>query len=252
MSRYAAIDIGSNSIRLLAAEANPSEPVRILAADRQVARLGTSVFRDGRVSQSAMDFACQVLERMAEEYRKLDVLAVRAVGTSALRDASNRAEFLERASKVLGSPVEVISGLEEARLVHLGVQMRWPQPKQRVLMMDIGGGSAQLVLSDEGHMVEAFSKPLGALRLTELFLRSDPPDAKELARMQKYIQERIAGPVARFGPVKVDRLIATSSTAAAAVCAVNRVRRSKRDEADRLTTTARQVRQLFTEVSTRD
>jgi exopolyphosphatase/guanosine-5'-triphosphate,3'-diphosphate pyrophosphatase len=252
MSRYAAIDIGSNSIRMLAAEANPSEPVRTLAADRQVARLGTSVFRDGRLTQSAMDLACQILERMAGEYRKLDVLAVRAVGTSALRDASNRAEFLERASAILGSPVEVISGLEEARLVHLGVQMRWPQSKQRVLVMDIGGGSAQLVLSDEGRMVEAFSKPLGALRLTELFLRSDPADPRELARMRKYIQERIAGPVARFGPVKVDRMIATSSTAAAVICAVNHVRRSRREQADRLPATAPQIRQLFRDASARD
>jgi len=252
MSRYAAIDIGSNSIRILAAEANPSEPVRTLFAERQVARLGAGVFRDGRLSPASMDFACQILERMAAEYRKLNVLAVRAVGTSALRDATNRAEFLERASAILGTPVEVISGLEEARLVHLGVQMRWPQPKQRVLVMDIGGGSAQLILSDEGRMVEAFSKPLGALRLTEMFLRSDPADARELGRMQKYIQERIAGPVARFGPVKVDRMIATSSTAAAVVCAVNHVRRSRREQADRLPATAPQIRQLFRDAGARD
>jgi exopolyphosphatase/guanosine-5'-triphosphate,3'-diphosphate pyrophosphatase len=119
-------------------------------------------------------------------------------------------------------------------------------------MMDIGGGSAQLVLSDEGRMVEAFSKPLGALRLTELFLRSDPPDPRELGRMQRYIQERIAGPVARFGPVKVDRMIATSSTAAAVVCAVNHVRRSRREQADRLPATAPQIRQLFRDSSSKD
>ena len=139
---------------------------------------------------------------MAEQYRKLDVLAVRAVGTAALRDASNRDEFLARASAIIGHPVEVISGLEEARLIHLGVQSAWPHPKQRVLMMDIGGGSAELILSEGGQLVEAFSKPLGAVRLTEMFLKSDPPNPRELARMQKYIQERIAGPVARFGTAR--------------------------------------------------
>jgi exopolyphosphatase/guanosine-5'-triphosphate,3'-diphosphate pyrophosphatase len=100
--------------------------------------------------------------------------------------------------------------------------------------------------------VEAFSKPLGALRLTEVFLKSDPPSERELARMRKYIQERIAGPVARFGTAPIGRMIATSATAAAAVCAVNHVRRSRRDRADRLQATAPQLRQLFREVSSRD
>ena len=189
---------------------------------------------------------------MAEQYRKLDVMGVRAVGTAALRDASNRDEFLARAAAIIGHPVEVISGLEEARLIHLGVQSVWPHPKQRVLMMDIGGGSAELILSEGGRLVEAFSKPLGALRLTEVFLKSDPPNPRELARMQKYIQERIAGPVARFGASRVDRMIATSATAAAAVCAVNHVRRSRRDRADRLQATGPQLRQLFRDVSSRD
>src|SRR4029077_5336225 len=92
-----------------------------------------------------MELACQVLTRMAEQYRKLDVMGVRAVGTAALRDASNRDEFLARAAALLRRPVEVISGLEEARLIHLGVQSVWPHPKHRVLMMDVGGGSAGMI-----------------------------------------------------------------------------------------------------------
>lgn len=250
MSRYAAIDIGSNSIRLLAAEVVSGEPPRVLAADRQVVRLGSSVFREGRLSGSAMDAACGVLSRMAEAYRRHDVVAVRAVGTAALRDASNHTEFRERAAAILGTPVEVISGLEEARLIHLGVQAQWPHPKQRVMILDIGGGSAELILSHEGRMTEAFSKPLGAVRLTEMFLHGDPPDPRELARMRKYIQERLAGPVERLGAQKVDRLIATSSTAAAAVCAVNNIRRSSRDQADRMQATSPQIRQLFADIST--
>ena len=257
MSRYAAIDIGSNSIRMLAAEVSshpsaPAQTMQVLAADRQVVRLGRTVFREGKLAASEMELACQVLTRMAEQYRKLDVMGVRAVGTAALRDASNRDEFLARAAAIIGHPVEVISGLEEARLIHLGVQSVWPHPKQRVLMMDIGGGSAELILSEGGRLVEAFSKPLGALRLTEVFLKSDPPNPRELARMQKYIQERIAGPVARFAAAHVDRMIATSATAAAAVCAVNHVRRSRRDRADRLQATGPQLRQLFRDVSSRD
>jgi exopolyphosphatase/guanosine-5'-triphosphate,3'-diphosphate pyrophosphatase len=252
MSRYAAIDIGSNSIRLLAAEVNPGRPMEMLAAQRQVVRLGTSVFREGRLSESETNLACGVLSEMAGTYRKLDVLAVRAVGTAALRDASNRADFLGRASEILGTPVEVISGLEEARLIHLGVQAEWPQPDRRLLVIDIGGGSAELILSEGGHIVDALSKPLGAVRLTELYLKSDPPDERELARMRKYIQERIAGAPARFGSAKIDRAIGTSSTVAAVVCAVNHVRRSRRDQANRAQATAPQIRSLYREVSSQD
>jgi exopolyphosphatase/guanosine-5'-triphosphate,3'-diphosphate pyrophosphatase len=252
MSRYAAIDIGSNSIRMIAAEVRPKEGMQVLAADRQVVRLGKTVFSQGKLGTAEIELACQTLGRMVEQFRKLDVVSVRAVGTAALRDASNRDEFLARAAAIIGHPVEVISGLEEARLIHLGVQMQWPHPKQRVLMMDIGGGSAELILSEGGRLVEAFSKPLGALRLTEVFLKSDPPNERELARMQKYIQERIAGPVARLGTARVERMIATSATAAAAVCAVNNVRRSRRDHADRLPATAPQLRQLFREMCSRD
>jgi exopolyphosphatase/guanosine-5'-triphosphate,3'-diphosphate pyrophosphatase len=252
MSRYAAIDIGSNSIRMLAAEVDASGKMTPLAAERQVVRLGTSVFREGRLSEATMNQACEVLAAMAAAYRKHDVLAVRAVGTAALRDAANQPEFLARAATVLGSPVEVISGLEEARLVHLGVQSQWRHAKQRLLIADVGGGSTELILSENGHIVESFTKPLGAVRLTELFLKSDPADTHELVRMQKYIQERIAGPVARCGAAKIDRMIATSSTAAALVCAVNRVRRSRRDLADRLPATSAQIGRLYQQVSSVD
>ena len=252
MPRYAAIDIGSNSIRMLAAEVVDGSPVKTLASARQVTRLGESVFRTGKVSPGAMDLCSNVLAQMAAEYRAAGVVGVRAVGTSALRDASNQDEFLKRAAAVLESPVEVISGQEEARLIHLGVQRRWPHPTQRVLMVDIGGGSAELILSEHGRMAQAFSKPLGALRLKEVFLKSDPPDPRELHRMDGYIQERIVDAVRRFGPEPYDRAIATSATAAAIICAVNRVPRAKRDTADRLRATASQVRSFYRDVSVRD
>ncbi len=252
MPRYAAIDIGSNSIRMLAAETGPKGEFRELASSRNVVRLGENVFREGRLSPVAMDLACQTLASMAEEYRKLDVLAVRAVGTSALRDATNRAEFMARATQILGTPVEVISGLEEARLIYLGVQARWPQPRRRILITDVGGGSAELILSEGGRMIDAFSRPLGAVRLTEMFLKSDPPDPRELARLEKYIQERIAGAVKRIGAAPIERMLATSATAAAAVCAANGVRRAKRAMADRFLASAAQIRRLYEDTAHRN
>src|SRR5579864_2455451 len=148
MPRYAAVDVGSNSVRMLAAETGAGLPTKILAAERQVTRLGAGVFQDGRIAREAMQFVCENLSRMAQIYRKLDVIGVRAVATSAVRDAANRHEFLELASSALGAPLEIISGQEEARLIHLGVAARWPQPDKRVLVIDVGGGSAEVILSD--------------------------------------------------------------------------------------------------------
>jgi len=252
MPRYAAVDIGSNSVRMLAAETNPGAPAKTLTADRQVTRLGASVFQNGRISPEAMESVTQILARMAQVYRKQDVIAVRAVATSAVRDAGNQHEFIERAAAVLGVPVEIISGQEEARLIHLGVQSRWPQSDKRVLIMDVGGGSAELILSDHGELVEAYSKPLGAVRLTEAFLKSDPPAALELHRMYEYIEEKLATPLRRIGTGPFDRMIATSATAAAIVCAVNRVGRPRREDADRLKASVQQVRKFYREVSSID
>ena len=252
MPRYAAVDIGSNSVRMEAAEVIPGAPPRILAAERLVTRLGESVFRTGRINQETIDFTCQVLAGMADIYRRLDVVGVRAVATSAVRDASNQVQFLELASQAVRSPVEIISGQEEARLIHLGVQARWPHPKQRVLIVDVGGGSAEFILSEKGGLAGAFSKPVGAVRLNEVFLKHDPPAAIELRQMWEYIDERLATPIRTIGAGRFDRVIATSATAAAVVCAINRVPRSDRETADRLRASARQIRKFSKHVSQLD
>jgi len=252
MPRYAAVDIGSNSVRMEAADVNGSEPPRILASEREVTRLGASVFRTGRVSQDAMEFLSGVLGRMATIYRRLDVIGVRAVATAAIRDASNQQEFLARASAALGSDVEIISGQEEARLIHLGVHTRWPHPKERFLIIDIGGGSAEIILSEDDRIELAFSKPLGALRLQELFLRSDPPKSSDLHRLEQYIGERIESAVRRVGNAHIDRVVGTSATASAVVCAANQIPRPRRDEADRHRATTAQIRKLYRDLCQMD
>jgi len=251
MPRYAAIDIGSNSLRMEAAEVTPGAPIKILASDRQVTRLGESVFRTGRVSQDAMAVVCRVLAAMAQQYRKLDVIGVRAVATSAIRDAGNQSEFLTRASEAIAAPVEIISGQEESRLVHLGVQSRWPHPHQDVLIIDVGGGSAEIILSESGRMREAVSKPLGAVRLTEVFLKSNPPSSVELHRMDEYIDEKLVTAFRRIGNKLCQRVIATSGTASAVVSAIHGISGSKVDQADRLRASAAQIRQLYGDLCTR-
>ncbi|MDQ2901293.1 MAG: Ppx/GppA family phosphatase [Acidobacteriota bacterium] len=248
MPRYAAIDIGSNSIRMEAAETLPGVPPKILVEERQVTRLGLSVFRTGRVIPESTALVCDILQNWSQQLTKLSISGVRAVATSAMRDASNQKEFLARASDAIATPIEIISGQEEARLIHLGVQSRWPQPGKCVLMIDVGGGSAEIVLSADSRIRAAFSKQLGALRLNEVFLKNDPPKASELLRLNEYIDERIASAATKIGDAKIDRVIATSATAAAVVCAIRRVPRSKRNAADRLRATTPQIRKLYRDI----
>ena len=249
MARYAAIDIGSNSIRMEAAEVTPGEPARILASEREVTRLGESVFRTGVVSEDAMRTTSAVLARMATLYRKLDVIGVRAVATSAIRDTRNPAAFLERASEAAGTPVEIISGREEARLIYLGVESVWPQDGKRTLVIDIGGGSAEIMGAEDGVLKDAFSKPLGAVRLREIFLKDDPPTPLQLHQMNEYIEAKLDNPLQRLGHGGWDRAIATSATAAAVASAVARVPGSRREEIDRLRTPASEIAKLYRRVS---
>ena len=169
MPRYAAIDIGSNSVRMEAAEVVPGSASIILAADREVTRLGASVFSAGRISNEAMEFVCQVLARMSRRTRNW---TLPVCGWPPARCATQviRKSY-PKASAAAGAPVEIISGLEEARLIHLGVQSRWPHPDKRILIVDIGGGSAEIIAGENGEMHAGVSRPLGAVRLTEVFMK---------------------------------------------------------------------------------
>jgi exopolyphosphatase/guanosine-5'-triphosphate,3'-diphosphate pyrophosphatase len=207
------------------------------------------VFRSGVVNEEAMRASCAVLARMAALYRRLDVVGIRAVATSAIRDTSNRMEFIARASDAAGTPVEIISGREEARLIHLGVDSNWPAPGKRTLMIDIGGGSAEIMAGESGRLRESFSKPLGAIRLREIFLQDDPPAPRQLHQMQEFIQEKLADVVDRLGHSGWDRVIATSATASSVASAVARVSRSQRENIDRLRVSTTQVRKLYERIA---
>jgi exopolyphosphatase/guanosine-5'-triphosphate,3'-diphosphate pyrophosphatase len=250
--RYAAIDIGSNSIRMEAAETQAGQPLKVLASEREVTRLGESVFRNGAVSEEALKATCAVLARMAALYRKLEVVGVRAVATSAIRDTRNQREFLERASEAAGTAVEIISGREEARLIHLGVESIWPQTGKHALILDIGGGSAEIIAAEDGRIHEAYSKPLGAVRLREIFLQDDPPAPRQLHQLQEFIKDKFSSVVRRLGKRKWDRAIATSATASAVASAVARLPRSQRDEIDRLRISTAQVRALYWKLAERN
>jgi exopolyphosphatase / guanosine-5'-triphosphate,3'-diphosphate pyrophosphatase len=225
MQTYAAIDIGSNSCRLKIARVQQHK-LKVLEEDREVTRLGASVFETGVISPEAMAATLSALKRFNRAVKQHGAEQVRAVATSALRDARNASAFLAWVKSETGWEVEIISGLEEARLIHRGV-IGEPAAQGRCLLIDVGGGSCEITLSDHKRIKETVSLPLGAVRLTREFLPSDPPAEKDLARLKQFIARETRKAERRLGKPRVSSVIATSGTAAALFDACQAARKAK-------------------------
>ena len=180
MPTFAAVDIGSNSVRLKIAKVVRGR-LETLHEDREVTRLGESVFANGALDPQAMAHTMRVLRRFHRAAQTHAADRVRVVATSALRDARNSRAFLDWVRTATGWKVEVISGLEEGRLIHLGVLSNARIANSRALLIDLGGGSCELTLSISGHIDDMVSLPIGAVRLTQTFLHHDPPKKSRAA-----------------------------------------------------------------------
>jgi exopolyphosphatase/guanosine-5'-triphosphate,3'-diphosphate pyrophosphatase len=214
MPTFAAIDIGSNSVRVKIASV-VQHRLKVLHEDREVVRLGESVFQSGVISPDAMANTIRALKRFQRATQLHVVDKVRVVATSAMRDARNAAAFTAWVKSATGWNVEVISGLEEGRLIHLGVVTLEPGARGRCLLIDLGGGSCEVTASDAGRVKSMVSLPLGAVRLQQEFLRSDPPGKEDVARLNQYIDRELRRGEKKLGIPKVALVIATSGTAAA-------------------------------------
>lgn len=213
MATFAAVDIGSNSVRLKIARLARSGFVSV-HEDREVTRLGETVFRTGLLEPQSMAATIKALQRFHRAVQRHGAAAVRVVATSAMREAKNAKAFGDWLRSATGWKIEVITGLEEGRLIHLGVMAGTRLTARRVLLIDLGGGSCELTFSVGGQIQEMASLPLGAVRLTEEFLANDPPKPKELQRLRAYIAEEVARIERRVLARKVQATIATGGTAA--------------------------------------
>ena len=219
MPTFAAVDIGSNSVRLKIARLAGGR-LREIHEDREVTRLGESVFRSGFLAPDAIAHTVRVLRRFHRAAQDSGADSVRAVATSALRDARNSQAFLEWVRSATGWKVEIISGLEEARLIHLGLVSTLRVTAATVLMVDLGGGSCELTLSSRNHIRDTVSLPLGAVRLTNEFLHHDPPRKPEMRSLRGFVEREIGRISERIIRAQPKAVIATSGTAdaLAAVC----------------------------------
>lgn len=188
LKRVASIDIGTNTILLLIAKVEEGK-VNPLFEIETVARLGEGVQKNGILLKEAMDRSLQTLAQYLKWCQELEVQKVFAAGTSALREAKNSEDFLNLVKEKLDLPIEVISGEEEAQLSFLAVAKDLGELKEPILVVDVGGGSTEFILGKGDQISQWISLPLGSVRFTEEFLRSDPVQEEEWEKMERKIQE---------------------------------------------------------------
>ena len=169
----------------------------------------------------------RALRRFHRAVQTYAVDQLRVVATSAVRDARNQQAFLAWVHSATGWKVEIISGLEEGRLIHLGVVSNEPAARGRCLLIDLGGGSCEITFSEHGAIREMVSLPLGAVRLTREFLRKDPPTQEEVTRMQGWIRRELRRAEQQIGDERITSVFATSGTAAALAAAARATAKSR-------------------------
>ena len=193
----AGIDIGTNTLRLLVAEAGPVSFHEIYAG-RTITRLGQDLARTGCISREAEERSVSALLDFTEQIRRFSPYRVSAIGTSALRLASNSSAFLQKVKDRTGLVITVISGEEEARLTLMGVTravsggaQNRVMPLGTAMVIDIGGGSTEIIMTRSHGTPVIASLPLGAVYLTERFIHHDPPSREEIDMLRRSVVEAI-------------------------------------------------------------
>jgi exopolyphosphatase/guanosine-5'-triphosphate,3'-diphosphate pyrophosphatase len=210
--RLAAIDIGSNSIKLVVVEAAASDSFAPLAREKEIVRLGHETLAQEFLSQDAIDRAADTIGRFRSIAEARNADRIVAVATASVREASNAAEFIETVWRRTGVRVEVLSSIEEARLIGVAVAHGCAAGASSVLNIDIGGGSTELSVVHDGVPVELYSVKLGAIGLTDRYLINDPPKSKELKALREQIRFAMERPARELRQVTWQKSTGTSGT----------------------------------------
>lgn len=196
--RLAAIDIGTNTVKLLLA-ARDGGTLAPLLEDSQATRLGEGVDTTSRLLPEAIERTAACVAGFARRARELGASSIRAVATSCARDGQNRDDFLRRVRELAGVEVEVISGEREAELIFAGACSNDNLRDAPLLVMDVGGGSAEFIVGRQGRIERRCSVHAGAVRMTERFLHSDPVAPAEFDAMTAHLRGLMEPALARFG-----------------------------------------------------
>lgn len=187
----AVIDVGTNSVKLLVAEVAGHSVIPLFEESEQT-RLGRGFYETHRLQADAIQDTARAVGQFAEVARASQASSLRVIATSAARDALNQNELLDAIRQVAGLEVEIISGEQEADLVYQGVRSDPKLAGERLMILDVGGGSAEFIIGENKHPQFAQSFSLGSVRLLELLPPSDPPTAEELERCRSYLRDFFA------------------------------------------------------------
>jgi exopolyphosphatase/guanosine-5'-triphosphate,3'-diphosphate pyrophosphatase len=210
--RFAGIDIGTLTCRLLIADLASGHPLTELRSDRRILRLGEGVDQTKRLSSAAMDRVIHCLQEWRYVIDGYHVEATAVVATSAVRDAANRDEFLERVKREAGFEVEVISGEEEARRTLLGIRSGLPVGVTDILALDIGGGSTEFILDRPDRKPIVQSIDIGVVRLCERVLHHDPPSDGEVRQAREWVRRETKTAVAEMTGFETATFVGTAGT----------------------------------------
>src|SRR6185295_19853233 len=210
-TNFAVIDAGSNAIRLQIAAVDQPGTYRIIEQDRRPARLGHKVFETGALDPESRSEALDALKKFKNVADRNNVASIRAIATSAMREARDGAAFIKEVAG-LGLTLEILSEDDEARLISLGILSGLKFDPPLGLFMDIGGGSVELAVGNRSSSFATFSVPIGAVRLTEHYLRHDPPTEKELIAMNRAVKQKLAPAVRRLNYEKFTMAFGSGGT----------------------------------------
>lgn len=183
----AAIDLGTNSFHMIIVKVRPDGTTEAICREKETVRLGSGSGDYSSIEEDAMERGIQCLKRfkaIADNYKP----EFRAIATSAIREADNRDIFIQRVKKEIGIKIEIVNGLEEARLIYLGILQGLPIYKKRILMIDIGGGSTEILVGERENVLFSQSLKLGAVRLTERYFKKEIIEPNDILNCRYHIE----------------------------------------------------------------
>ncbi|MFN8543833.1 MAG: Ppx/GppA phosphatase family protein [Candidatus Binatia bacterium] len=210
--RLAALDLGSNSVHMVIADVSPDGRIQVVDRVKEMVRLGRRAFVTGRLGPEAMELAVRTVKTFRRLARARRVERMRAVATSAVREARNGQAFVDRLRRETGLAVQVISGPKEAQLIFRAARHALALDGGPYLLVDVGGGSVELVLVQDGRALWMKSLPLGVARLTDRFLAHDPPTAGEVRQLEKHLARTLGAVLEEVRHAGVARAVGTSGT----------------------------------------
>ncbi len=209
MAKLAVVDIGTNSIHMVLADIDPDGSYKILDRFKDMTRLGDGTFQRKRLSKAAMTRGIEVLRNLTTLARNKGFSKIVMAATSAVREAKNGGQFIEAVAEQTQVRVRVVTGQEEARLIYLGIRQSMELTDTPSLMVDIGGGSVEVMAGTRDRLVGVQSLKLGAIRLKDQILAKAPPSKRQLRELYKAVEHELREALHQLKLDEIDRIIAS-------------------------------------------